>query len=170
MGSTISSLTRSSFQSVPMESAYHSACLSRSIDDTSLPSRGQEFLSPSDARITIAPSRSSFLRRTSSMTNLDEYASAVALASGTYESASAFDMPLLSSRGPSSAGSKSQAVPRTIHSGSSVSSASSPNRPLPDLPQTLLSIPSRPASSSLCDSRVGRSHGRGSSSSSHMSD
>jgi hypothetical protein len=150
MGSTISSLTRSSFRSVPRESPYHSdsfhsAHRPRSIDDTSLPSRGQEFLSPSDARIAIAPSRSSSLRRTSSMTDLDEYASAAPPASETYESTSAFDMPLLPSRGQSSVGSRSQAVLRTIHSRSSVSSASSPNQPLPDLPPTLLSIPSMPS-------------------------
>jgi hypothetical protein len=45
------------------------------------------------------------------MTDLDEYASAAAPASETYESGSAFDMPLLPSCGPSSAGSRSQAVP-----------------------------------------------------------
>jgi hypothetical protein len=133
MGSTMSSLTRSSFRSVPMQNpchsdSIHSARRPRSIDDTSLPSCGQEFRSPSDGRIAIAPSWSSSLRRTSSMTDLDEYASAVAPASETYESTSTFDTPLSPSRGPSSAGSRSQAVPRTIHSGSSVLSASSPNR------------------------------------------
>jgi hypothetical protein len=149
MGSTISSLTRSSFRSVPMESPYHSdsfhsARRPRSIDDTSLPSHGQEFLSPADACITIAPSRSSSLCCTSSMTDLDEYASAVPT-SESYQSGSAFDMPLLPSRGPSSVGSRSQAAPRTVHSGSSISSASSPRRPLPDLPPTLSSIPSMPS-------------------------
>jgi hypothetical protein len=124
MGSTISSVTRSSFRSVPMESPYHldsfhSTCRPRSINDTSLPSHGQEFLSPADARITIAPSRSSSLRHTSSMTDLDEYASA-APTSESYQSGSAFDMPLLPSRGPSSASSRSQAPPRTIRSGSSI--------------------------------------------------
>jgi hypothetical protein len=63
-GSTISSLTRSSFRSVPMGSLYrsdsfHSTRQPHSIDDTSLPSHGQEFLSPSDACIAIALSRSS---------------------------------------------------------------------------------------------------------------
>jgi hypothetical protein len=145
MGSTISSLTRSSFRSVSMESPSRSARRPRSIDGTSLPPRGQEFLSPSDARIAIAPSRSSSLCHTSSMTDLDEYASATAPASETYEGTSAFDMPLLPSRGLSSAGSRSQAVPRIIHFGSLVSSASSPNRPVPDLPPTLSSIPSMPS-------------------------
>jgi hypothetical protein len=117
----------------------------RSIDDTSLPSHGQKFLSPTDACITIAPSRISSLRRTSSMADLDEYASAAAPASETYQGSSAFDMPPLPSRGPSSVGSRSQAVPGAIHSGSSVSSVSSPSRPLPDLPPTLSSIPSMPS-------------------------
>jgi hypothetical protein len=147
IGSTISSLTRSSFQSVPMESPYqldffHSARRPRSIDDNSLPLPGQEFLefmSSSDTHIAIAPSKRSSLRRTSSMTDLDEYASAAPPVSETSESPSAFDMPLLPSCGLSSAGSRSQAVPRTIHSGSSVSSASSPNWPLPDLLLTLSS-------------------------------
>jgi hypothetical protein len=150
MGSTISSLTRSSFRSMPMESPYHSdsfhsTCRPRSIDDTSLPSHGQEFLSPTDACIAIAPSRSSSLRRTSSMTDLDEYASAAAPAPESYQSGLAFDMPLLPSHGPSSAGSRSQAAPRNIHPGSSISSVSSPNWPLPDLPPTLSSIPSMPS-------------------------
>jgi hypothetical protein len=148
MGSTISSLTRG-FRSVPMESPYHSdsfqsVCRPRSIDNASLPSHGQEFLSTADACIAIAPSRSSSLHRTCSMTDLDEYTSA-APASESYQSGSAFNMPLLPSRGPSSAGSRSQAAPRTIHSGSSGLSASSPRRPLPDLPPTLFSIPSMPS-------------------------
>ena len=50
-----------------------------------------------DVRIAIAPSRSSSLRRTGSMTDLDKHTSAVAPASETYESTSALDMPLLPS-------------------------------------------------------------------------
>jgi hypothetical protein len=122
------------FQGTPkaLSTAYsfHLGRRPRFIDDASLPSRGQEFLSPSDACIAIRPSRSSSLCRTNSTTDLDEYASAVAPAWETYESTSAFNMPLLPSRGTSNAGSRSQAVPRTIRSGSSISSASSPNRML----------------------------------------
>jgi hypothetical protein len=45
------------------------------------------------------------------MMDLDEYAGTAAPASVTYQSTSAFDMPLLSSHGPSGAGPRSQAVP-----------------------------------------------------------
>jgi hypothetical protein len=104
MGSTISSLTRSSFRSVPTEGLYHSDSFHsvrrpRSIDNTSIPSRGQEFLSPSDARIEIAPSSSSSLHHTSYMMDLDEYVSPTAPASEAYKSTS-FDMPLLPVRAP----------------------------------------------------------------------
>jgi len=78
MGSTISSLSRSSFRSVPMDSPYqsesfYSARRPRSIDDTSLPSHGKDFMSPSDAHITIPPSRTSSLLKSASMTDLDKY-------------------------------------------------------------------------------------------------
>jgi hypothetical protein len=62
------------------------------------------------------------------MTNSIEYASAVAPASETYQSGSEFDFSFLPSRGPSSKGSRSYVIPRTIHSGSSISSVSSSPR------------------------------------------
>jgi hypothetical protein len=65
MGSTISSLNRSSFWSVPVESSYHSDSLHsarrpRSIDDISLPLRGQEFLSPQTRASRLLPERVPF--------------------------------------------------------------------------------------------------------------
>jgi hypothetical protein len=73
IGSTISSLTRSSFHSVERTSSYLSPLYvtgsrPRSVDDSG-------FMSPEQARLAITPSRTSSLRRTGSMTDMDEYAS-----------------------------------------------------------------------------------------------
>ncbi|KAG8795280.1 hypothetical protein FRC17_008153, partial [Serendipita sp. 399] len=136
IGSTISSLTRSSFHSGSRtsSSSYQTGTRPRSLDDTSIVSHGDDLLSPSDPRIAIAPSRSSSLRRTASMTDLDEYASVVS------ETHPRSGVPLTSSRIASSVG--SQGFPQTIHS--PVSSRSSSGRPLPDVPP-LSSIPSMPS-------------------------
>ncbi|KAG9040046.1 hypothetical protein FS842_003101, partial [Serendipita sp. 407] len=151
IGSTISSLTRSSVPSVSHTSSsgsYQTGTRPRSLDDASIVSH--ELLSPSDPRIAIAPSRSSSLRRTSSMTDLDEYASVVSPESDIL---SRSEHPLASSRISSSAG--SLGVPGTIQS--SVSSRSSPGRPLPGLPP-LSSIPSMPSLRSERSSEVSTWH------------
>ena len=60
--------------------------------------RGHDFLSATDARITIDPSRSSSLRRTSSMADLDEYTSTAPPPSETFHGLSESLLPL---HGPS---------------------------------------------------------------------
>ncbi|KAG8847673.1 hypothetical protein FRB91_011525 [Serendipita sp. 411] len=128
IGSTISSLTRSLVPSVSHTSSsgsYQTGTRPRSLDDASIVSH--ELLSPSDPRIAIAPSRSSSLRRTSSMTDLDEYAGVVSPGSDIL---SRSEHPLASLRISSSA--NSLGVPGTIQS--PVSSHSSPGRPLSGLP------------------------------------